>query len=158
LTLFSKNLYFTLTKISRILPANEIAMPRYRIILADDHVLVREGVKRIIQEDPKLTVVDETGDGLELLRLLEDTPTDMIILDISMPGLGGIEAVKIIKELYPQIKVLVLTMHKNKEYLYVAMDNGADGYLVKDDANDVLHSAIKTIRRGKTFISPLIFG
>jgi len=158
LTLFSKNLYFTLTKISRILPANEIAMPRYRIILADDHVLVREGVKRIIQEDPKLTVVDETGDGLELLRLLEDTPTDMIILDISMPGLGGIEAVKIIKELYPQIKVLVLTMHKNKEYLYVAMDNGADGYLVKDDANDILHSAIKTIRRGKTYISPLIFG
>jgi DNA-binding NarL/FixJ family response regulator len=65
---------------------------------------------------------------------------------------------KIIKELYPHIKVLVLTMHKSKEYLYVAMDNGADGYLVKDDANDVLHSAIKTIRRGKTFISPLIFG
>ena len=133
-------------------------MSRYRIILADDHVLVREGIKRIIQEDPKLGVVDETGDGLELLRLLEETTPDMVILDISMPGMGGIEAIKIIKELHPKIKILVLTMHKNKGYLYEAMNNGADGYLLKEDANDILHSAIKTIRRGKTFISPLIFG
>ncbi len=131
---------------------------KYRIILADDHVLVREGVKRIIQEDPELTVVDETGDGLELLRLLEETPPDMVILDISMPGLGGIEAIKIIKELHPQIKILVLTMHKGREYVYVAMDNGADGYMLKDDANEILHSAIATLRRGKTFISPLMFG
>jgi DNA-binding NarL/FixJ family response regulator len=132
-------------------------MAKYRIILADDHVLVREGVKRIIQEDPKLTVVDETGDGLELLRRLEETTPDMIILDISMPGLGGMEAIKIIKELHPKIKILVLTMHKSKEYLYVAMNNGADGYLLKEDANDILHKAIKTIRRGETFISPLLF-
>jgi DNA-binding NarL/FixJ family response regulator len=158
LTGISKNLYLSICEqISRIFPLYEIAMPKYRIILADDHVLVREGIKRILQEDPRLTVVDETGDGVELLRLLEETTPDMIIIDISMPGLGGIEALKLIKDLYPQIKVLVLTMHKSKEYLYVAMENGADGYLVKDDANDVLHSAIKTIRRGKTFISPLIF-
>jgi DNA-binding NarL/FixJ family response regulator len=132
-------------------------MPRYRIILADDHVLVREGIKRLIQEDPNLSVVDDTGDGLELLRLLEDTTPDMVILDISMPGLSGMEAIKIIKQLYPKIKILVLTMHKTKEYVYIAMDNGADGYLLKEDANDILHSAIKTISRGKTFISPLIF-
>ena len=154
----SKHLYLSLRKqISRIILLHEIIMSKYRIILADDHVLVREGIKRILQENPKLTVVDETGDGLELLRLLEETTPDMVILDISMPGLGGIDAIKIIKELHPQIKVLVLTMHKSKEYLYVAMDNGADGYLVKDDANEILHSAIKTIRRGKTYISPLIF-
>jgi DNA-binding NarL/FixJ family response regulator len=158
LTHININLYLTIKKISSILPLKETTMPKYRIILADDHVLVREGVKRILQEDPKLTVVDETSDGLELLRLLEEITPDMVILDISMPGLGGIEAIRIIKELYPQIKVLVLTMHKSKEYLYVAMDNGADGYMVKDDANEILHSAIKTIRRGKTFISPLIFG
>ncbi len=133
-------------------------MAKYRIILADDHVLVREGLKRIIQEDPELTVVDETGDGLELLRLLEEAPPDMVILDISMPGLGGIEAIKIIKELHPQIKILVLTMHKSREYLYVAMENGADGYMLKDDANEILHSAIATLRRGETFISPLMFG
>jgi DNA-binding NarL/FixJ family response regulator len=133
-------------------------MSKYRIILADDHVLVREGIKRIIQENPKLTVIDETGDGLELLRLLEERSPDLVILDISMPGLGGLEAIKIIKQLHPQIKVLVLTMHKSREYLYEAMDNGADGYLLKDDANDILHSAIATLRHGKTFISPLIFG
>jgi two-component system, NarL family, response regulator NreC len=133
-------------------------MAKYRIILADDHGMVREGVKRIIQEDPKLSVIDETGDGLELLRLLEEKPPDLVILDISMPGLGGIEAIKIIKELYPQIKVLVLTMHRSREYLYVAMDSGADGYLLKDDANEILHSAIAALRRGETFISPLMFG
>ncbi|MEJ2671007.1 MAG: response regulator transcription factor [Deltaproteobacteria bacterium] len=132
-------------------------MSSYRIILADDHVLVREGIKRIIQEDPKLRVIDETGDGLELLRLLEEKLTDMVILDISMPGVGGLDAIKIIKELHPEIKILVLTMHKSKEYLYVAMERGADGYVLKEDANDILHHAIATIRRGESFISPLMF-
>jgi DNA-binding NarL/FixJ family response regulator len=131
-------------------------MTKYRIVQADDHAMVREGVKRIIEEDPKLTVVGETGDGLELLRLLEETEPDMVLLDISMPGLRGIEAIKIIKQLYPDIKILVLTMHKTKEYLYLAMNDGADGYILKEDANDVLHTAIKTIRHGKTFISPTI--
>lgn len=133
-------------------------MSKYRIMLADDHVLVREGIKRILEEDPELSVIEETGDGLELLRLLEGSTPDMVVLDISMPGLRGIEAIRIIKELYPQIKILVLTMHKNKEYLYLTMDGGADGYVLKEDANDVLHTAIKTIRCGKTFISPTILG
>ncbi|MFZ5448025.1 MAG: response regulator [Thermodesulfobacteriota bacterium] len=131
-------------------------MSDYRIILADDHALVREGIKRIIQEDPGLSVVAETGNGLTLLELLKETIPDMIILDISMPRLWGIEAIKIIKERYPTIKLLVLTMHKNKEYLYVAMNSGADGYVLKEDANEILHSAIKTIRRGQTFLSPLM--
>ncbi|MFA4902146.1 MAG: response regulator transcription factor [Desulfobaccales bacterium] len=129
-------------------------MSKYRIMLADDHVMVRDGIKRIIQEDAKLSVVEETGDGVELMRLLEETTPDMVVLDISMPGLRGLEAVKIIKELYPQIKILILTMHKTKEYLYLAMNDGADGYVLKEDANDVLHKAIKTIRHGQTFISP----
>jgi DNA-binding NarL/FixJ family response regulator len=133
-------------------------MPDYRIMLADDHVLVREGIKRIIQEDPELKVVDEAGDGLELLELLKRSTPDMVILDIAMPRLHGLEAIKFIKELYPEVKILVLTMHKSKEYVYQAMDKGADGYLVKDDANEVLHSAIIALRQGKNFISPLIFG
>lgn len=132
-------------------------MSMYRITLADDHALVREGIKRIIQEDPQLSVVEETGNGVELLRLLEETTPDMVVLDISMPGMRGIEAIKIIKELYPQIRILVLTMHKSKEYLYLAMNGGADGYVLKEDVNEVLHKAIKTIRHGQTFISPTIF-
>lgn len=133
-------------------------MDSYRILLADDHALVREGIKRIIQEDPELSVIDETGDGLELLQILTEKTPDMVVLDISMPGLRGIEAIKIIKELYPQIKILILTMHRSKEFLYLAMNGGADGYVLKEDVNDVLHTAIKTIRHGKTFISPTIFG
>jgi DNA-binding NarL/FixJ family response regulator len=133
-------------------------MSKYRIMLADDHVMVREGIKRIIQEDAKLSVVEETGDGVELMRLLEETAPDMVVLDISMPGLRGLEAIKIIKELYPQVKILILTMHKTKEYLYLAMNDGADGYVLKEDANDILHKAIKTIRHGKTFISPTMLG
>jgi DNA-binding NarL/FixJ family response regulator len=133
-------------------------MPNYRIILVDDHVLVREGLKRLIQEDPELHVVDAVGDGLELLEILEESTPDMVIIDMNMPRLGGLEATKFIKKLYPDIKILILTMHKSKELLYQAMDNGANGYLLKEDANDVLHSAIKSIRLGKTFISPLIFG
>jgi DNA-binding NarL/FixJ family response regulator len=133
-------------------------MSIYRIVLADDHALVREGIKRIVEEDPDLKVVDETADGVELFRLLEESLPDMVILDISMPGMRGIEAIKIIKELYPQMKILVLTMHKTSEYLYVSMDNGADGYLLKEDANDVLHHAIQAIRAGRSFISPLMYG
>jgi DNA-binding NarL/FixJ family response regulator len=133
-------------------------MPSYRIILADDHILLREGLKRLIQEDPALKVVGEAGDGLELLELLQELTPDMVILDISMPRLQGLEAAKFIKKFYPEVKVLILTMHKSKELLYKLMDNGADGYLLKEDATEILHSAIATIRSGKTFISPLIFG
>ena len=133
-------------------------MPHYRIMLADDHVMMREGLKKIIQEDPELQVVDEAGDGLELLEILQESTPDMVIIDMNMPRLGGLETTKFIKKLYPDIKILILTMNKSKELLYQAMDNGANGYLLKEDANDVLHAAIKSIRLGKTFISPLIYG
>ena len=132
-------------------------MPPYKIILADDHVLMREGLKRIIQEDPELQVVDEAGDGVELLEILEKSTPDMVIIDINMPRLRGLEATKFIKELYPEVKVLVLTMNKSKELVYQAMKNGANGYLLKEDAHDVLKVAIERIRRGENFISPLIF-
>ena len=132
-------------------------MPPYKIILADDHVLMREGLKRIIQEDPELQVVDEAGDGLELLEILERSTPDMVIIDINMPRLRGLEATKFIKELYPEVKVLVLTMNKSKELVYQAMKNGANGYLLKEDAHEVLQVAIERIRRGENYISPLIF-
>ena len=132
-------------------------MPPYKIILADDHALMREGLKRIIQEDPELQVIDEAGDGLELLEILERSTPDMVIIDINMPRLRGLEATKFIKELYPEVKVLILTMNKSKELVYHAMNIGANGYLLKEDAHEVLHAAIESIRRGENFISPLIF-
>jgi DNA-binding NarL/FixJ family response regulator len=127
----------------------------YRIVLADDHVLLRQGLRRLIEEMGDLDVVAEASDGLELLELLKKITPDMVILDISMPNLGGIEAARVIKMTYPKIKILILSMHKIQEYLDHAMAAGAEGYLVKEDADTELFSAIETIRQGGIFISPL---
>jgi DNA-binding NarL/FixJ family response regulator len=131
-------------------------MSAYRVVLADDHVMVRQGVKRILKEIPDLEVVGEVGDGLELLELLKKGHPDLILLDISMPHLQGIEATKKIKAKCPDIKILLLTMHKNKEYLYHAIAAGAEGYLLKEDADTELLSAIATIRQGGSYISSLM--
>ena len=130
--------------------------PSYRIIIADDHPMFREGVKRIIDDVPSLEVVGEVGDGEELLAILPDTPADMVILDLTMPGLHGTEVTREVKKLYPQIKVLILTMHKSKEHLSRVIMAGADGYLLKENAFGDLISAIDTIRQGGSYISSLL--
>jgi DNA-binding NarL/FixJ family response regulator len=129
-------------------------MNPYRIILADDHIMLRQGIKKIIEESEEITVIAEAGDGLELLALLKEMTPEMIVLDISMPNLRGIEATREIKSLKPEIKVLILTMHKKKDYLYHAFSAGADGFLLKEDTDSELFTAIETIRRGKTYVSP----
>jgi DNA-binding NarL/FixJ family response regulator len=131
-------------------------MDPYRIMLADDHVLVRQGIRKIIQENRELEVIGEAGDGLELMNLLKKSRPDLVILDISMPKLRGLEATKRIKELYPGVKVLILTMHRSKEYLRQALEFGASGYLLKEDADLALFSAIEALRQGRVFISPLL--
>ncbi len=126
----------------------------YRIMLADDHVLVRQGLRRILEGRADLEVVGEANDGLELLNLLNHLTPHMVILDIFMPNLRGIEAIHEIKKIDPDVKVLILTMHKDKEYLYLALSAGAKGYLLKEDADKELFSAIEKVRQGKTYISP----
>ena len=128
-------------------------MSSYNIVLADDHVLLRDGIKRIIEESPDLRVVAEASDGLELLRVLKQHDVDMVLLDISMPGLRGIEAVREVKISFPAIKVLILTMHKKKEYIRHAFSAGADGYLLKEATGDELFDAINTIRNGENYVS-----
>lgn len=128
-------------------------MSSYNIALADDHVLLRDGIRRIIQESPDLRVVAEASDGLELLRVLKQHDVDMVLLDISMPGLRGIEAVREVKISFPSIKVLILTMHKKKEYIRHAFSAGADGYLLKEATGDELFDAISTIRNGENYVS-----
>ncbi len=130
---------------------------RYRIALADDHVLLRRGIKKIIEENPLLKVVGEASDGLELLKILKQVTPHMVILDISMPNLRGIEAIHEVKKMFPDMKILILTMHKSKDYLYETIRAGAQGYLVKEDADTELFSAIETIRQGKVYVSPLLF-
>lgn len=129
-------------------------MDPYRIVLADDHALLRHGIKTIIEGGEGMVVVGEASDGLELLEVLKGITSDMVILDISMAGLRGIEATSEIKMIYPEIKVLMLTMHKRKEYFYHALSAGADGYLLKEDTATELFSAIKMIREGGVYVSP----
>lgn len=129
-------------------------MGRYSILLADDHALIREGLKKIIEGIADLEVTGEAGDGMELLSLLNTLTPDMVILDISMPKLRGIEAIHEIKTKHPDTKVLVLTMHKDERYLHEAVCAGADGYLLKEDLYTELFSAVTKIRRGRMYLSP----
>ena len=133
-------------------------MDPYRIVLADDHTLVRQGVKKILDGKDDLQVVGEAGDGVELLFLLNELKPNMVILDISMPNLQGVQTARQIKMKYPAMKILIMTMHKEREYLYETISAGVEGYLLKEDAEKELFSAIHTLREGKGFISPIILG
>jgi len=128
-------------------------MRPYRVILADDHVLLRQGVKKILESVSDLMVVAEVGDGLELLKVMNTQEADMIILDISMPNLRGIEVAAEIRKVRPHMKILVLTMHKESEFLRQAISAGVDGYLLKESADTELFSAIAKIRQGKMYVS-----
>jgi DNA-binding NarL/FixJ family response regulator len=129
-------------------------MGKYSILLADDHVLFREGLKMLIGQKPEIEVVAEAGDGLEVLNLLSRLNPNMIILDISMPNMRGIEAIHEIKIIRPDVKVLILTMHKDRDYLNKTISAGAHGYVLKEDAHRELFSAIEKVRIGKLYVSP----
>jgi DNA-binding NarL/FixJ family response regulator len=131
-------------------------MTPYGIMLADDHVLFRRGVKKIIERIDGLEVVGEANDGLELLQLLKQKTPALVILDISMPNLRGLEAAREIKVLYPWVKILLLTMHKTKKFLQQGLEAGVDGFLVKEDADTELLQAIRAIKDGGKFYSPLL--
>jgi two-component system, NarL family, response regulator NreC len=128
-------------------------MKDYTIVIADDHVMMREGIKNIISAVDGLVVIGEAGNGLYLLRLLKRKKPDMVILDISMPGMRGIEATREINTQYPDIHVLMLSMHKREEFLSQSLRAGAKGYLLKEDSGDELIHAIHQIRKGRTYLS-----
>lgn len=129
-------------------------MAPYRIVLADDHVLVRQGIRKILEAGGDLKVIGEVNDGLELLELLKRVTPDLVVLDISMPRLRGIEAIHEVKVLHPQACVLILTIHREMALLNAAMAAGASGYVLKEDADGHLFGAIAKIRQGASYISP----
>ncbi|MCA9407726.1 MAG: response regulator transcription factor [Candidatus Omnitrophica bacterium] len=131
-------------------------MNKTKIVIADDHGFVREGIKRLIEQEPEYQIVAEASDGEELLAKLDVSRCDLVVLDLSMPKLDGIEALKEIKRKYPKLKVLVLSMLKDYKHFEHAMANGASGFMAKDDACDQLNKAIRKIIEGKRFISPSV--
>jgi DNA-binding NarL/FixJ family response regulator len=131
-------------------------MAAYRVLIADDHPLFRQGIRSLIEKDSDIQVVGEAGDGFELLEMIKRVPADLVIMDIAMPRIQGLEATHEVKRCSPETSVLILTMHNSKQYLYHAMSVGADGYLLKEDAHDDLVTAIRTIQKGKFYISPLV--
>lgn len=126
-------------------------MNPYRIILTDDHTPLRHQLRRFIEGSPDAEVVGEAADGLELVSLLETVVPNMVILDISMPNLT--DALRSIKSRYPKVKALVLTMHCDLEHIRRALSAGADGYLLKEDADTEIFSAIRKIQHGKVYVS-----
>ena len=131
----------------------------FRIVIADDHIPFRSSLKRILCEGGRCEVVAEVNDGIKLLDLLRQMALDRVaphlaIVDVSMPTRWGIDAIHQIKESYPNMKVLALSMHEDKEYLDHALIAGAEGYLLKEEANTGLFPAIEMIRNGGTYISP----
>ena len=132
----------------------------YKIILADDHILFRQLLKRTIEQNFDLQIIGEARDGQELLNLFSQLSSkpNLVILDISMPKLSGIEAARRIKKIDPGVKILILTIHKEKEYLNQAISAGAEGYLLKEEVENNLFSAIQAIQRGSSYSSAFFSG
>lgn len=126
---------------------------KIKIILTDDHPMFRAGLKSILEKDPIFQVIGEANNGDELLTKLKSLKPDIVVLDLTMPDKDGILTLKEIKQKFPQLKALVLTMQKDAEHFQHAMKNGASGYLLKDDAFEQLSMAIKMIMKGRSFIS-----
>ena len=127
-----------------------------RVILADDHTLVRAGIRRILESQPGFDVVAEAHDGASAIEAMRRTDADLLVLDLKMEGLDGIAVLGVAKKERPALKVIVLTMHAEREYVTRAMAEGADGYLLKDSAVQDLHAAIENVRAGRRYFSPAI--
>lgn len=127
-----------------------------RIIIADDHTILRAGIRSLLDMTPDLQVVGEVDNGKDAIYQAGQLKPDLILSDLSMPKTNGTESIQHIKSRYPDIKILVLTVHKTEEHVHAALKAGADGYILKDDTSDELISAIKNILAGKTYLSPSI--
>jgi DNA-binding NarL/FixJ family response regulator len=127
-----------------------------RVLLADDHGIVRRGMRTLLESEPDVTVVGEAADGLEALRLCDEHRPDLLILDIGMPRLNGIEVAARASKLQPPPRVIMLSMHADESYVLRALDAGAQAYLLKDDTEEDLVPALRAVSRGKRFFSPAI--
>lgn len=125
-----------------------------KVVLADDHTLVRSGIRALLASLPDVTVVAEAQDGREAVQLAHQHQPDVVLMDVAMPGMIGLEATERITHDLPRVKVLILSMHANEEYVCQALRSGASGYLLKDATASELESALGAVVRGDTYLSP----
>jgi len=131
---------------------------KHRIVIAEDHTILREGLRALLASDPSLEVVGEARDGQEAIRGAEKFKPHLILMDLSMPRMNGLDAIREIRKKCPEMKILILTVHKSDEYIQAALEAGANGYILKDSSHTELSLAIRNVLEGKYFISPEISG
>jgi two-component system response regulator NreC len=127
---------------------------KLKIVLADDHTILREGLRALLTSDPDFEIVGEARDGREAVRCVEKLSPDLLLMDLSMPRMSGMDAIREIKKRYPATRIIALTVHKTEEYLLTTLQAGADGYVLKDATHDELVMAIKNVMGGKSYLSP----
>lgn len=130
-------------------------MQKIRILLADDHTILRAGLRMMLNAQPDMEIVGEAQDGRQAIAETQRLQPDIILMDITMPDMNGIEATRQIKRLHPETKVLMLTMHENEEYVFQALRAGAAGYMLKEAADTDLISALRVIQSGQFYLSPM---
>lgn len=131
-------------------------MRKIKVLIADDHLIVRQGMRKLLETYPELQIVGECIDGEETVETARKLIPDLVIMDIGMPGMNGLDATRQIKKKFPEMKVLLLTMHAEKEYILKILQSGASGYLLKGAPIEELVTAIRTLDRGESYLSPPI--
>jgi two-component system response regulator NreC len=125
-----------------------------RILIVEDHTLLRAGLRALLLQDPNIEIVGEAENGRDAVQAVGLLAPHLVLMDLSMPGMNGIEAIMDIKRRYPETRVLVLTIHKTDEYIHESLRAGADGYILKDATHDELRIAVRSVLNGKTYLSP----
>ncbi|MBI4301112.1 MAG: response regulator transcription factor [Chloroflexi bacterium] len=136
--------------------AEEPEMKKVRVVLADDHAMVREGTRRILEREPDIEVVGEASDGEELIQRVRELEPDMVVLDMAMPKVGGVEATQRLKALFPSIAVLALSAYDDDAYVFAVLEAGAAGYLLKNVRGSELVEAIRAVRDGESVLHPTV--
>jgi two-component system response regulator NreC len=129
-------------------------MKKIRLLIADDHTIFRSGLKLLLESEPDFDVVGEANDGQQVVNMTDSLRPDVVLMDIGMPGLNGLEATKRIKDAQPDMKILVLTMHRSDEYFFNMLEAGASGYILKGAATSELLGAIRSVAQGDVFLYP----
>lgn len=133
-----------------------MVMEKIRILLAEDHVVVRQGTRQLLEREPDFEVVGEAGDGVQAVEAAVHQKPDVIIMDIAMPNMNGIEATKQIKKLFPSMAILILTSYDYDEYILSLLEAGAAGYLLKSVSGDDLVSAVRAVHNGEPVLHPVV--